>query len=339
MSTTINPDKRNLDDWNHLRKEVAEFQSPHRLKSSWQLASMSVFYALVWFVSIKLLAYSVWLTLPLIFLQAGILVRLFIIFHDCGHGSFFKSKRFNDFWGVITGFLSFTPYHCWRGAHARHHGTSANLDQRGEGDVWMMTLEEYTNAPWRTRLWYRFYRHPLVMFLLGPLLIMLITNRVTAKAKSRVERFSVHLTNLAIAVVSTAIIYFLGLKIFLLLFVVPIYIAHIAGVWLFYIQHQFEGVYWARSSKWDMLNASLQGGSFYQLPSVLRWFTGNIGYHHLHHLNSRIPNYNLVKCHQQIPLLQTTKPLKLWKSLKSIKLHLWDEDKARMISFREISTR
>lgn len=318
---------------------MAEFQSPGRRSSAWQLINTLIPYGVLWYGAYRALEYSFWLALPIIALLAAFMVRTFIIFHDCGHRSFYTSKKTNVFWGILTGILTFTPFHYWRDAHARHHGTSANLDKRGEGDVWMMTLDEYMEAPLKLRIKYRLYRHPLVMFILGPLFITLLNNRIAGKGTSKTDRVSVYATDLALAVVTAGMIYLAGWKEFLLIQFTAIFLAHIAGVWLFYVQHQFEGVYWERQSGWDFVTASLDGGSFYKLPAILRWFTGSIGYHHLHHLNPRIPNYKLAKCHESIPVLQEIKPIGLFASLKSLKFRLWDEESRQLVGFSKVRQR
>ena len=319
-----------------LQRDLSDFQRPARYRSIWQILNTLPVYAFLWYVAYRALDYSFWYALPVIILLSGFLIRVFIIFHDCGHGSFFSSKKANDFWGNITGILTFTPYHCWRASHARHHGTSGNLDKRGYGDVWMMTKEEYVQAPRLERIKYRLYRNPFVMFLLGPILITLVNNRIPKKDANRLDRISIYATNIAIAAGSTIMIFLVGWRDFIVIQLLALFLAQIAGVWLFYVQHQFEGVYWKRSDEWNFVAASLEGGSFYKLPRILRWFSGSIGYHHVHHLNSRIPNYKLAKCQDAIPALQQTNTIGVFSSLKSLKYRLWDEDSGKLISFGEL---
>lgn len=323
-------------DSRKLQHEMAAYQRPGRLRSIWQLANSLTGYTILWYIAYRMLDYSFWLTLPVAVLMGGFLVRIFIVFHDCGHGSFFRSKKANGFWGVVTGFLTFTPYHRWRASHARHHATSGNLDKRGEGDVWMMTVKEYAQASRFERLKYRLYRNPVIMFLLGPLFIILISNRVAGRKPSRSEKRSVYRTNAVLLAFSAAIVLLFGWKVFLVVESLPLFVAHVAGVWLFYVQHQFEGVYWERNSRWDFVTASLEGGSFYKLPAVMRWFSGSIGYHHVHHLNSRIPNYNLVRCQNSIAPLQRAKTTGILNSLKALNYRLWDEDTGRLVGFRAL---
>ncbi|MBD3402579.1 fatty acid desaturase [candidate division GN15 bacterium] len=323
-----------------IQRELSSFQRPSRGKSIWQLINSLVPYILLWILAYELLHVSFWLTVPVLIVAAGFMIRIFIIFHDCGHGSFFRSKKANDFWGVITGIITFTPYHYWRASHAKHHATSANLDKRGHGDVWMMTVEEYLEASRGERLKYRLYRNPLVMFLLGPLFILLITHRFVRRQATRRQKLSVHGTNLGILVMAAGLSLIMGVWTYLLIQFSILFLGIMAGVWLFYVQHQFEDVYWAREGEWDFVTASLDGGSYYKLPAVLRWFTGNIGYHHIHHLNSRIPNYNLPNCQRQLEHHEAaTRSIGLLESLKALRYRLWDEERQQMISFGEIKRR
>jgi omega-6 fatty acid desaturase (delta-12 desaturase) len=326
-------------DARQIQKDISQFQQATRLKSTWQLVNSLIPYAALWYLAYEALSVSFWLALPVTILASGFLIRIFIIFHDCGHGSFFRSKRANDFWGVVTGVITFTPYQYWRANHARHHATSGNLDKRGQGDVWMMTVAEYLNAPFKLRLQYRLYRNPLIMFLLGPLFILLITHRIVRRGANKAERWSVHYTNLGIVVVGIALSLLMGVKTYLILQGLILYIGFIAGVWLFYVQHQFEDVYWERNENWDFVTASLDGGSFYRLPAVLRWFSGSIGYHHIHHLNPRVPNYHLNRCQNQVSGLDRTKTIGFFASLKALNYRLWDEERGTLVGFGEIRRR
>jgi omega-6 fatty acid desaturase (delta-12 desaturase) len=295
-------------------------------------------YAALWVLMYVSLSISYWLLVPLAVLAAGFLVRIFIIHHDCGHGAYFKSRRANDVWGFITGVLTLTPYYLWRWEHAVHHAASGDLDRRGTGDVWTLTVQEYLEASRWKKFSYRLARNPLVLFVIAPLFLFLIKHRIpNAKAGKR-ERISVHWTNLAVAMVALVMIAIFGLKTYLLLQVSIIAMAGSAGVWLFYVQHQFEGVYWERAEHWDYVTASLQGSSFYKLPKVLQWFTGSIGFHHIHHLSARIPNYNLERCHKAEPLFQTVKPVTLFSSFKSFTFRLWDEQSRRLVGYPHLRT-
>jgi omega-6 fatty acid desaturase (delta-12 desaturase) len=283
-------------------------------------------------------AVSWWITIPLAVLAGAFLVRAFIIFHDCGHGSFFKSRAANDFWGFLSGVLTFTPYYHWRWEHSLHHATSGDLDRRGTGDVWTLTVQEYLESSRWKRFSYRLARNPIVLFVLAPIFLFLIKHRVPKANANRRERYSVYWMNLAILGVAVALSAVFGIKAYVLIQLTALLVAGSAGVWLFYVQHQFEGVYWERRDEWDYAAAALQGSSFYKLPRVLQWFSGNIGFHHIHHLSPRIPNYNLEKCHQADPLFQTVKAVTLFSSFKSLTFRLWDEQRRKLISYRDLRT-
>jgi omega-6 fatty acid desaturase (delta-12 desaturase) len=317
-----------------IRKALAKHQHPDRWKGIWQLVNTLPPYSALFAGAVIALKISFWLSLPVILLASGFLIRTFIIFHDCGHGSFFKSKRANTFWGIVTGIITFTPYHYWHANHARHHATSGNLSKRGYGDVWMLTVKEYAESSRRERLKYRFYRNPIVMFFLGPLFILLITHRFARRKASRADRISIYVANIGSLVSAAALIALIGWKAYLIVQGLILYFGLVCGVWLFYVQHQYEEVYWSRDSAWDFVKASLEGSSFYDLPRIFRWFTGNIGYHHIHHLNPRVPNYRLVDCHGAVSNNSRVATINLAASLKSLRLHLWDEETGCMISFR-----
>jgi omega-6 fatty acid desaturase (delta-12 desaturase) len=277
----------------------------------------------------------VWLA-PLMVLSSLFLVRIFILFHDCTHGSFFASQRANAVFGYLCGFLVFTPYTYWRHNHLVHHGSYADLDHRGVGDIWTLTVEEYRAASRGVRLAYRFYRHPLVFLGIGPGYSFLITQRYLHQWEGKNERFSAAVTNLAIVAIAGAATLTFGFKAYLLIQLPIILIAGAIGVWLFYVQHQFEGVYWSRHDRWDPVKAALQGSSYYQLPEVLQWFTGNIGLHHAHHLLPRIPNYRLQASHDASSVLRSVRPLTIRRSLKSLFLNLWDERQGKLVGFKSL---
>ena len=263
-------------------------------------------------------------------------MRVFIIHHDCGHGSFFKSRMANDVLGFITGVLTFTPYYQWRGEHALHHSTAGDLDRRGTGDVWTLTVQEYLESSRWNRFLYRLARNPVVLFVIAPLFLFIVKHRFTSPKASRRERHSVYWTNLAVLALATGLSLIFGLKAYLVIQLTAMMVAGSAGVWLFYVQHQFEGVYWERRGAWDYTAAALQGSSFYKLPKVLQWFSGNIGFHHIHHLSSRIPNYNLEKCHDASPLFQSVKAVTLFPSFKSFTFRLWDEQRRKLVGYRHL---
>jgi len=319
------------------RQVVTEYQSPDLRKSIWQLGNSLALYIVLWVLMVLSLNISYWLTLLLVPIAAGMYIRLFIIFHDCGHGSFFKSSKANHWVGFITGVLVFTPYFFWRQSHAIHHATAGNLDKRGVGDVWTMTVNEYLAASRWKRFVYRAYRNPVIMFVIAPVFMFLIAQRIPSTNSSyrKRERNSIHWTNLSLLVYGTIISLIIGFKSFLLIQIPVMWVASSAGVWLFYVQHQFEGVYWERAKEWNFVESGLEGSSFYKLPKILQWFTGNIGFHHIHHLSPRIPNYLLEKCHQENEIFQI-KPVDIITSLKSLSYRLWDESKGQLIHFRHL---
>ena len=312
---------------------VARYQKPAISRSLWQVVNTLVPYVALWYLMYRSLAWSYWITVPLAVLAGGFMVRIFIIFHDCGHGSFFKSKKANDVLGFITGVLTFTPYFHWRWDHALHHASAGDLDRRGSGDVWTLTVQEYLEASRWKRFAYRLARHPLVLFVVAPLFLFLVKHRFPYGNPSRRERDSVYWTNLALLGMAAGLSWILGLKEYLLLQLTVMAVAGSAGVWLFYVQHQFEGVYWERGDQWDYATAALKGSSFYKLPKVLQWFSGNIGYHHIHHLSPRIPNYHLEKCHKAEPLFQEVQPVTLFSSFKAITFRLWDEQRRKLVGY------
>jgi omega-6 fatty acid desaturase (delta-12 desaturase) len=322
-------------DWESSIKAHAQ---PDLQKAIWQLINTFVPYIALWGLMIFTIqqGYSYWITLALALVAAGIWARTFIFFHDCGHGSFFASRQANRILGYISGILTFTPYEDWRRAHAVHHATAGDLDRRGVGDVWTMTVAEYLSSSKRIRFAYRVYRNPFIMFGLGPTIIFLIAQRFPHKGARKRERDSVIITNLAILIILVLASVTIGIRTYLLIQIPIMLIAGAVGVWLFYVQHQFEGVYWARHEDWDPVKAALGGSSYYKLPKVLQWFTGNIGLHHIHHLRPLVPNYNLQKCYDEVPAMQSVEPVTLRSSLNSLWLKLWDEDHQKMISFRTL---
>ena len=315
---------------------VARYQKPSTGRGVWQIVNTLVPYIALWVLMYFTAQISWWLTVPLAVLAGGFLVRVFIIFHDCGHGSFFKSPRANHILGTVAGFLTFTPYFHWRWEHAVHHATSGDLDRRGTGDVWTLTVQEYLESSRWKRFAYRLARNPVILFVIAPLFLFVVRERFVTAGAGRKERRSVYLTNAALLTMAMALCLVYGWQNYLFIQLVAFGVAASVGVWLFYVQHQFEGAYWERSDQWDYTTAALQGSSFYKLPKVLQWFSGNIGFHHIHHLSSRIPNYHLEKCHKAEPLFQTVKPVTLWSSLKSLTFRLWDEQERRLVGYRHL---
>lgn len=315
------------------RNAVAPYETPVLSRSVWQAINSIGSYILVWYLAYRSLQVSYWITLALAVVAAGFLVRAFIILHDCGHGAFFKSQKANDVLGTIIGYLAFTPYHRWRYDHAVHHASCGDLDRRSVGDIWTLTVAEYRESPAWKRLCYRFYRNPLVLFIPLPLLLFVAVHRLTWGVAAARERRSVHQTNLVIAGLVALAAMTIGIKAYVLVQLPIMAIAASAGVWLFYVQHQFDGVYWERHERWDYVRAALEGCSFYKLPRLLQWFTGSIGFHHVHHLGPRIPNYHLEKCCRENPIFSSVEPLTLPSSLKTASLRLWDEERRKLVGF------
>jgi acyl-lipid omega-6 desaturase (Delta-12 desaturase) len=283
--------------------------------------------------------YPFWITLALGVVAAGLLVRLFILFHDCTHSALLPSPRWNRNVGYLCGILAFTAFHDWRRSHAGHHITAGDLDRRGMGDITTLTVAEYLAAPPRQRLAYRLYRHPLILLGIGPLYYFLLRNRYPSPGAKRIDFISVAATNLALAVIVVTASLTIGFKTYLLVQLPVLMMAATGGVWLFYIQHQFQGVYWARHAAWDPWRVVMEGASFYRLPKLLQWITGNIGYHHVHHMRPGIPNYRLQECYEAVPELQAVKSLFLGQSLGSLRLNLYDEEQGRLVSFRSLRDR
>lgn len=317
---------------------VARYQKPSVGRGVWQVANTLIPYAGLWYLMYLSKAVSYWLVLPLAILAAGFVVRTFIIHHDCGHSSFFKSRAANDVVGFLTGVLTLTPYFHWRWEHALHHSTSGDLDRRGTGDVWTLTVQEYLESSRWRRFAYRLARNPFVLFVIAPLFLFVIRQRFPTPGASQRERHSVHWTNLAILGMVLGMGCLFDFKDYLLIQLTVTAVAGTAGVWLFYVQHQFDGVYWERNAEWDYTQAALQGSSFYKLPKILQWFSGNIGFHHIHHLSPRIPNYYLEKCHEAEPLFQSVKPVTLFSSFKSFTYRLWDEPRRKLVGYAHLKT-
>lgn len=323
-----------------ILKLIADYRNPSKLSSIWQLTNTLVPYILLWAIMIYMLSFLTWwYILPLIILATGFTVRLFIIFHDCGHGAFFRSKAANDTIGTILGILTFTPYHRWHHAHLMHHRTSGNLDKRGEGDIWTLTVDEYTNLPRGKQIIYRVYRNPIVLFLIGAPLMFLVSNRLTRKGFSKKERISVYVTNAGIAAIVVGLSFLIGFKTYLMIQLPITYIASVVGVYLFYVQHQYPEVNWYRDENWDYTTAAMHGASYFKLPRILQWFSGNIGFHNIHHLSSKIPNYRLQQCYRENEVFRREKPVTLFKSFSTLKLRLWDEQSKQLVTWKALNQR
>jgi len=302
-------------DW---MKIILRYNKPDPVKSWWQLVNSVGGYLILWVLMIRSLEISYWLTLALSVFAAGFLIRIFIIFHDCGHGSFFKSKRMNKITGIITGLIVYTPYHKWHHDHHIHHNTVGNLEKRGTGDVKTLTVDEYNKLSGWERFSYRFYRHPVFLFGIAPMLLFVVQHRFTKSYMSVKEKLYVHISNLALFGAIALIIWAIGWRAFLLVQLPVLYIAT------------------TNTRNWDYQTVALRGSSLFKLPALLNWFTGSIGYHHIHHLSPAIPNYNLKRCHVENPLFQQVKPITFMTAFESLLLRLWDEKKQSLIRFREM---
>jgi omega-6 fatty acid desaturase (delta-12 desaturase) len=286
---------------------------------------------------------AMWLLIPVSYAlvlllaipAAGFLVRTFIVFHDCSHGSFLPTKKANTWVGVLVGLVVYSPFHSWRHEHAQHHASSGDLDRRGLGDVETWTVAEYRSKSWLGRLGYRLLRSPLIMFTLGPIWALALEPRIVPmSARPRIRRSHLY-TDIALAAIVGGVILLIGWQDYLLLQLPTVVLGGAAGVWLFYVQHQFEGVYWERSEDWSYIDAALAGSSYLKLPKVLQFFTGNIGLHHIHHLLARIPNYNLQRAHDENKFLHRAPTISLWQGLRAVRLKLYDEDSRRMVTFAQ----
>ena len=318
------------------KKIVSEYEKPSLARSIWQLVTTLSLYFITWLlIYLNFKNGGPWYLYPLlVILGAGLVVRIFIIFHDCGHNSFFKSKKLNHWVGFITGTLAFTPFKHWTWEHSVHHATAGDIDRRGVGDVWTLMVDEYLALPKMKRLGYRIWRHPLFLFGFAPSYTFFVRERFPAEKASPANRRAVMFTNLALLCMLCLGCLIFNSWFYLLIQISIMCVAASLGVWLFYVQHQFEGVYWERHEHWEYTSAALDGSSYYKLPKILQWFTGNIGFHHLHHLSSKIPNYYLEACHNSHPAFSRVKELTLFGSLKCMNVRLWDESEKVLIGWR-----
>jgi omega-6 fatty acid desaturase (delta-12 desaturase) len=331
VTATARP-RRTQEGGPNWKQIVARYQTPDVRRSVGQILTSIVPYFALLALMYFSLSISYWLVLLLAIPAAGFFARIFIIFHDCGHGSFFKNRRANDLLGAFTGLLTVTPYYRWRHAHAVHHATAGDLDRREAGDIWTMTVYEYLRSSPLKRLGYRIYRNPLLIFTVGAWMLFFVFQRFPISERTRRQIMSILWTDLALAIVLVVAWLTIGIGPFLLVVLPAMLLGTSAGVWLFYVQHQFEGVYWERHENWDYAKAALQGSSFYKLPRLLQWFSGNIGFHHIHHLSPRIPNYKLEQAYNENELFHV-KPITLRTSLKSLTFRLWDEEHRQLVGF------
>jgi len=317
------------------RDALAPYAQPHLGRSLLDLATSLVPYLALLVLMYLALDVSYLLVLALAFPAAGFLLRTFIVFHDCAHGSFLPSKRANAWLGTALGLVVYESFLSWRHSHAVHHATAGDLDRRGVGDVHTLTVEEYRASSWRGRLAYRLFRNPLVMFGVGPIYSLVIHPRLVPRsARPRIRR-SLIATNVALAAAVVALSWLVGWQELLLVQVPVMLLAGASGVWLFYVQHQFEDTYWQSAGDWSYADAALRGSSYLKLPRVLQYFSGNIGLHHVHHLSAKVPNYNLQRAHDRNPIFHDVPTLSMWDGLRSVRLKLWDEGRGRLVTFAE----
>jgi len=318
------------------RAVVARYQGSDVSRSIMQMVTTLLPLAAMLYVMSLSLALPYWITLLLALPTAGLLVRTFIIMHDCAHGSFFPSRRANEIVGFITGVFTLTAFSAWRHSHALHHASSGDLDRRGHGDVDTITVSEYLALSRGARFKYRLFRNPFVLFGIGPIFFM-IDNRIPRSLSLKDKEIrSIWWTNLAIVLLTAASMVWVGWRPAVLVYFPAMYIAAAAGIWLFYVQHQFEDAYWKDHGEWDYATSAIRGSSYFKLPAVLQWFTGNIGLHHVHHLGPRIPNYKLERCHTENPLFHQVTVLTLRQSLATMRLALWDEESQRLVGYSDI---
>ncbi len=321
-------------DWFDKLQPYAEYDSYHSL--IYVLTSLVPYLTIVSVMFLlMLLGYPYWIILLLAIPAVGFYVRTFMILHDCSHSSFVNSKKTSSILGHFCGLLTLTPFFDWQRNHAIHHASVSNLDKRGTGDVWVMTLNEYRSSNLLGRLQYRFFRNPFFLFGIAPMILFCIMYRFPQKSTRRKDYFSIIFNDVIYIIIIAAAYYTIGLKNFFAVLLPVFFISQSFGMWLFYIQHQFENVYWAHTDEWDLISGAMTGSSFYKLPEVLRFFSGNIGYHNIHHLKPRIPCFNLKKCYDNTPEVQYTVPITLLSSLKFLRLHLFDEADKKLISFKE----
>ena len=318
------------------RPVIAKFLRPCPWRANWQAVSTLSLYVATWVALFFTAEISLWLTVPLVLLGGGLLVRVFIIFHDATHGSFYKSRTANEVIGGILGVLTFTPFKHWRGEHNVHHSTTGDLDRRGVGDIWTMTVREYlSSSKWR-KLCYRVARNPIALFVIAPFVLFVVIHRFSRRGAPVDQRRSVLHTNLALIGLTCVMGSIFGFGTYIVLQLAIMGCAGAIGIWLFYMQHQFEDVYWEHHRDWDYTVAALEGSSFLRLPRILQWFSGNIGFHHIHHLSPRIPNYHLERCHYSHKMFSEVPVMTFWSSFASLRLRLWDETSRRLVSWSEL---
>jgi len=317
-------------------RSVDLYAQPHLGRTSLSIATSLVPFLGLWVAMYFALSISYLLVLALAVPAAGFLVRTYILFHDCAHGSLLPWRRANAWFGSALALIFFTPFARWRHEHVGHHATAGDLDRRGIGDVPTLTLAEYQAMRWQGRLGYRLFRNPLIMFGIGPVYSLLIQPRWAPRTARPKVRLSTWRTNVSIALAVAGLCWLIGWQAFLLVEAPLVVLAGGSGLWLFYVQHQFEDVYWRRTPEWSYTDAALRGSSYLRLPKVLQFFTGNIGLHHVHHLNPRVPNYYLQRAHDDVEALRGVRRVSLWEGLRAVRFKLWDEGAARLVTWSDV---
>jgi omega-6 fatty acid desaturase (delta-12 desaturase) len=317
-----------------LQKTLARYATPRRGRATSNLLTSVAAYVALIGASCLALSVTPWLSAALSVVAAGFLLRTFIVFHDCAHGSFLRSKRTNALLGAALGVLVYTPFAVWRREHAIHHATAGDLDRRGVGDVQTLTVDEYRDSPWWERLRYRLFRNPFVMFGLGPVWVVLLGPRVVSLSAPRRLQRSVLGTDLTLVAIIAGLCWLVGWQGFLIVQLPALLVSGSIGIWLFYVQHQFEDTYWQSGEAWSYDDAALKGSSYLRLPRLLQYMTGNIGLHHVHHLSARIPNYNLQAAHDENAQLHRVPTITLLDGLRATRLKLWDERERKLVGFR-----
>ena len=323
----------------YWREAILPYEMPSLARSILDLFTSVVPYLLLTVAGYLFFSTSVWISIGLSVLASGFLLRTFIVFHDCGHGSFFASKTANKWMGRFTAFLTFQAFYNWRYNHALHHGSAGDLDRRGQGDVPTWTVDEYLAASWKGRLGYRLFRSPFVMFTIGPLYSLMFGPRLWNRKMRKQQINSVILTNIGLAVALGAIWYFVGFGAWAAVQMPAAMVAGTAGVFLFYVQHQFEDVYWEHNDEWSYAEAALHGSSYLKLPKFFQFFTGNIGLHHVHHLSSRVPNYNLERAHEELEIFRDVPVLTPWSGMKAVRLKLIDPESGSLLTWGQLRAR
>jgi omega-6 fatty acid desaturase (delta-12 desaturase) len=317
------------------QKALAPYARPHLGRSMLDIATSLLPYLALSVLMYLVLEVSFLLVLALAIPAAGFLLRTYIVFHDCAHGSFLPTKRANTWLGTALGLVVYSPFLSWRHSHAVHHATAGDLDRRGVGDVLTLTVAEYQGSPWRRRLGYRLFRNPLVMFGLGPIYALVLQPRLVSRSARPRLRRNVIATNVVLVALVATLCWLVGWREYLLVQWPTALLAGSAGVWLFYVQHQFEDTYWESAGDWSYADAALRGSSYLKLPRLLQFFTGNIGLHHVHHLSTKVPNYNLQRAHDENPIFHGVPTLSMWDGLRAVRLKLWDPDRGRLVTFAE----